>query len=167
MRRIAPSPLSGASDRLGWAGLQAGLQAARFRGIGTCEINVPPQAQHALILIFRSPEQLDVRFEGVKRDIPPPPGSMLLVPAHSAVRWRWSGSKDSLHIFLEPSLIARVAAESFELDPSRTEILPLHGLNVPELRAAMLAVNAELMAGGAGGPLVIESLANAPSGRKP
>jgi hypothetical protein len=116
MRRIAPSPLSGASDRLGWAGLQAGLQAARFRGIGTCEINVPPQAQHALILIFRSPEQLDVRFEGVKRDIPPPPGSMLLVPAHSAVRWRWSGSKDSLHIFLEPSLIARVAAESFELD---------------------------------------------------
>jgi len=85
---------------------------------------------------------------------------MLLVPAHSAVRWRWRGSKDSLHIFLEPSLITRVAAESFELDPSQTEILPLYGLNVPELRAAMLAVNAELMVGGASGPLVIESLAN-------
>jgi hypothetical protein len=94
MRQIAPSPLSEASDRLGWAG----LQAARFRSVGTCEINVPPQAQHALILIFRWPEQLDVRFEGVKRDIPPPAGSMSLVPAHSAVRWRWSGSKDSLHI---------------------------------------------------------------------
>jgi hypothetical protein len=60
MRRIAPSPLTGGSDRLG----RAGLEAARFRGTGTCEIDVPPQAQHALILIFRSPEQLDVRFEG-------------------------------------------------------------------------------------------------------
>jgi AraC family transcriptional regulator len=36
---------------------------------------------------------------------------------------------------------------------------PLDGLNLPELRAAMLAVDAELRAGGVGGPLMVEALA--------
>jgi AraC family transcriptional regulator len=37
---------------------------------------------------------------------------------------------------------------------------PLDGLDLPHLRAALLAVDAELTAGGAGGPLAAESLAN-------
>jgi AraC family transcriptional regulator len=36
---------------------------------------------------------------------------------------------------------------------------PIYGLNAPELRSAMLAVDAELRAGGLGGPLLAESLA--------
>jgi AraC family transcriptional regulator len=35
----------------------------------------------------------------------------------------------------------------------------MDGLNVPELRSAMLAVDAELRAGGVGGPLMVASLA--------
>jgi AraC family transcriptional regulator len=57
-------------------------------------------------------------------------------------------------------LIARVATTSFELELSRTAVPPLDALIVPELRTTMLAVDAELRAGGVGGPLVIESLAN-------
>jgi AraC family transcriptional regulator len=66
---------------------------------------------------------------------------------------------DSLLIYLEPSLVARVAAELFELDSSRTVVPPLDRLNVPELRAMMLAAAAELRASYGGGPLVAESLA--------
>jgi AraC family transcriptional regulator len=47
----------------------------------------------------------------------------------------------------------------FEFDSSRTVVPPLDGLNVRELRSAMLAVDAELRAGGLGGPLMAESLA--------
>jgi AraC family transcriptional regulator len=36
---------------------------------------------------------------------------------------------------------------------------PLFGLNLPEFRSAMLAIDAELRTGGLGGPLLIESLA--------
>ena len=43
----------------------------------------------------------------------PPAGSIAVVPAYSSVLWRWQGSKDSLHIYLEPSLV--------ELDPTRTD----------------------------------------------
>jgi AraC family transcriptional regulator len=47
----------------------------------------------------------------------------------------------------------------FEFDSSRTVVPPLDGLNVPELRSAMLAAAAELRASDGGGPLVAESLA--------
>jgi AraC family transcriptional regulator len=72
----------------------------------------------------------------------------------------WSGGFDWVHIYLEPGQVARVAAEAFDLDPARLEVPPLDALDLPNLRAAMWAVDAELTAGGAGGPLAAESLAN-------
>jgi AraC family transcriptional regulator len=84
----------------------------------------------------------------------------MLVPAGSPVRVRSSGHKDELHIFVEAGLVARVAAEAFDLDPARLTVPPLDGLDHPHLRAAMGAVDAELTAGGAGGSLAAESLAN-------
>jgi AraC family transcriptional regulator len=141
---------------MGWKG----LQAVRTESPGGEFSAVITASTHVLVLSVRPPEKLDLRYEGVKRDLPPPAGSIAVVPAGSSVLSRWQGSKDSLLIYLEPSLITRVAAESFELDPSRTVVPPLIGLNVPELRSAMLAVDAELRAGGVGGSLMVESLAN-------
>ena len=82
------------------------------------------------------------------------------MPAGSTVWARSSGHKDELHIFLDAGLLARVAAEAFDIDPAKLSVPSLDGLHLPHLRAAMGAVDAELTAGGAGGPLVSESLAN-------
>jgi hypothetical protein len=81
----------------------------------------------------------------------------MLVPAGSPALWRWSRRKDSLHIYLEPGLVARVAAEEFGLDPARLTLPPLDGLDLPQLRATMWAVDAELTTGGAGRRLAAES----------
>src|SRR5262249_5445783 len=83
--------------------------------------------------------------------VPPPTGSSILVPAGTPGRVRWSGGFDWLHIYLEPGLVARVAAEAFGLDPARLTGPPLHGLDLPHLRAAMGAVDAELSTRGGGG----------------
>jgi AraC family transcriptional regulator len=83
-----------------------------------------------------------------------------MVPAGSPVRYRWSSHSDSLHVFLEPGLVARVANEAFDLDPARAALPPVDGLYLPQLRSAMLAVNDELTAEASGGRLAIESLAN-------
>ena len=48
-----------------------------------------------------------------------------------------------MHIFLEAELVARVAAEAFDLDPARLTVPPLDALDLPHLRAAMWAVGAE------------------------
>jgi AraC family transcriptional regulator len=109
---------------------------------------------------MRPPQELELRFEGVKRHVPPPAGAIILVPAGTPGQVRWSGSFDWLHVYLEPGLVARVAAEAFGLDPVRLTLPPLDGVNLPQLRVVLWAVNDELMAGGAGGRLVAESLAN-------
>jgi AraC family transcriptional regulator len=137
-----------------------GLEAARYRQAPASEIALSPLTHHALVLITRPPEELDLVYEGVKRHVPPPAGSIAVVPAGSPALWRWGGRKDSLHVYLEPGLVARVAAEACGLDPARLTVPPLDALDLPHLRAAMGAVDAELTAGGAGGPLAAESLAN-------
>jgi AraC family transcriptional regulator len=155
-RKILPFEAASSSDRLGWVG----LEAARCRAEPGFELAVPALAHHRLVLVARPPEELDLCFAAVKRHIPTPAGSITLVPAGSPAWARSSGHKDELHIFLEADLVARVAAETFDLDPARLTVPPLDGLDLPHLRAAMLAVDAELTAGGAGGPLAAESLAN-------
>jgi AraC family transcriptional regulator len=154
--KIAPHETAASSDRLGWVG----LEAARCRATPAFEVNLPPLTHHRILLFARPPEELDMRYEGVKRHVPPCAGSISLMPAGTPALARSSGCKDELHVFLEPGLVGRVAAEAFGLDPARLTVPPLDGLDLPQLRAAMGAVGAELTAGGAGGPLAAESLAN-------
>src|SRR5262249_33142759 len=151
-----PFEAAAASFQLGWVG----LVAARYREPPVSEINLSPLTHHTLVLFARPPEELDLRYEGLKRHVPPPAGAILLVPAGCPARWRWSGPNDSLAVCLEPGLVARVGAEAFDLDPARLTVPPLAGLDLPPLPAAMWAVDAELTAGGAGGRLAAESLAN-------
>jgi AraC family transcriptional regulator len=156
LRKCVPFEADAASDRLGWVG----LEAARYRAAPASELSPPAGTHHRLVLFARPPEELDLLYEGVKRHVPPPAGSIALVPAGCPAWWRWSGRMDSLHVLLEPGLVTRVAAEAFDLDPARLTLPPLDALDLPHLRAAMGAVDAELTASGAGGRLAAESLAN-------
>jgi AraC family transcriptional regulator len=156
MRKAVPFAPTAVSDPLGWVG----LEAARYRHAPASEISLSPLTHHTLVLITRPPEHLDLLYDGVKRHAPPAAGSITVVPAGSPARWRWDGPKDSLHAYLEPELVTRVAAEAFDLDPARATVPPIDGLDLPHLRAALSAVDAELMSGGIGGRLTAESLAN-------
>jgi AraC family transcriptional regulator len=156
LRKVLPFEAAATSDWLGWVG----LEAARYCETPAFEFNPLALSHHRLVLFARPPEELDLLCEGVKRHVPPPAGSIMLVPAGSPHRVRSSGCKDELHIYLEPGLVARVAAAAFGLDPARLTLPPLDALDLPHLRAAMMAVDAELNSGGAGGRLAAESLAN-------
>ncbi|HJZ92228.1 MAG TPA: AraC family transcriptional regulator [Gemmataceae bacterium] len=154
--RLLPHEAAASSDRLGWVG----LEAARCRATPAFELDLPALTHHRLILFARPPEELDMRYEGVKRNVPPAAGSISLLPAGGQAGVRSSGCKDELHVFLEPGLVGRLAAEAFDLDPARLVVAPFDGLNLPHLRVAMGAVGAELTAGAAGGRLAAEALAN-------
>jgi hypothetical protein len=85
------------------------LQAACYDRVPAFENNLPANTHHHLILFARPPDELDFRYEGVKRHIPPPAGVISLVPAGSPHRVRSSGSKDEVHIHLNPGLVGQVA----------------------------------------------------------
>ena len=155
IKHFPGEPLA-ASERRRWVG----LEALRYREQPPNEAFQPPLTHHSLVLLLRTPKEFEFHCDGVNRVVPPRVGSILVVPAGSPSRWRWSSHTDSLHVFLEPGLVERVAAEAFELDPARVSLPPLDGLDLPPLRAAMLAVNDELTADAAGGRLAAESLAN-------
>src|SRR6516165_29466 len=155
IKHFPGEPLA-ASDRRRWVG----LEALRYRDQPPNEAFQPSLTHHSLLLFIRTPKEFEARYEGISRVVPPPAGSILMVPAGSPAQWRWSSHSDSLHVFLEPERVARVAAEEFELDPARVSLPPLDGLDLPQLRAALLAVNDELTDAAAGGRLAAESLAN-------
>jgi AraC family transcriptional regulator len=155
-RKLHPAVPDATSHNLGWVG----LQALRCQNSAPNEVHWPPISQHLLVLMTRPPAKMRFRYEGGKRDLPPPAGSIAVMPVGSEAEACWQGTKDSLHIYLDPKLTAQVATTSLELDVSHTAIPPLDALILPELRATMLAVDAELTSGGLGGPLMIESLAN-------
>ena len=88
LRKLLPFEASAASDRLGWVG----LEAARYPEAPASELSPFALTHHTLVLFARPPEELDLRYEGVKRYVPPPAGSISVVPAGSPARWRLSGA---------------------------------------------------------------------------
>ena len=125
---------------MGWKA----LQAVRYRS--TCdrvELTLPPVLLHKLLLSIRPLKKLHMRSEGVKRDRPLPAGWVAVLPAESSVWQLCQGDMDGLAVFLDPSIVARVA-ESFGFDPNRMVVPPLDGFNSPELSSTMLAVDAKI-----------------------
>jgi AraC family transcriptional regulator len=136
------------------------LAAASYRAKPPVEFECPGLTHHMLVLYRRPPDQLELHSEPVKRQVPPPAGSIALFPAGSPARVRSSGFKDQLHVFLQPGLVTRAAEEAFELDPASVSVSAFHGLDLPQLRLSMLAVSAELASEAGGARLAAESLGN-------
>ena len=137
------------SDRLGWVG----LQAVCYRAPPASELNPPAMTHHRLILFARPPEEFDLLYEGVKRRVPPPAGSIVVVPAGSPARYRWSGCMDTINLHLQAGAGQADGLEAFgHRNPARVDGPLLDGLEFPQLRDAMLtAVDAELAMGASRG----------------
>ena len=85
LRLLPPEHGTASSDRLGWVGLEAG----RCRATPAFELNLPALTHHRLFLFARPPEELDLRYEGVKRQRPPAAGSVSRAGMGSmAKRWK-------------------------------------------------------------------------------
>jgi AraC family transcriptional regulator len=158
LHKCVPFAASETSYRMGWKG----MQAVRYDRIipASGELSLPPVSLHRVHLINRLPEKYNLRFAELKLDRPLPTGSILVVPAGSSVLVRWQGIQDLIVIYLEPSLVGRVATESFEFDSTRTVVPAFYSLSAPALRSVMLAIYQELRGGRDDGvQLLVESLA--------
>src|SRR5689334_6215469 len=85
--KLLPVEAAASSDRLGWVG----LEAIRCRMAPPFELSPPALTHHRLVLFIQPPEEMELRYEGVKRCVPPPAGAISLLPAGAPARWRSSG----------------------------------------------------------------------------
>jgi AraC family transcriptional regulator len=144
------------SGALGWSG----VRAEHLTDPPDNEVDLPPTTHHWLCLSHGLAAAFSLQFAGQEQTEPLPSGSITLIPAGAASRWRWRGASESTHILVEPQFLARVAAEALDLSPDRVTLPPVADLADPQVHAVMLALNAELRTGGAGGRLLAESLGN-------
>lgn len=142
-----------------------GIEALRFRPASE-EISVPALSNHLVVLHLGPLVEVAQRVNGgrtsqrlVGRD------DSAVVPAGVASEWRWGkrweGRADSLHLYLEPTLI-REAAEAVGVDPDSVEIvggLGPHDLQIERIgRSLLTELDAEAPLGGG---LYAEALARA------
>ena len=73
-RKILPFRTDASSDRLDWVS----MQATRCRAEPAFERSVRALSYHRLVLVTRPPDELDLRYDGVKRHNPPPPESLTI-----------------------------------------------------------------------------------------
>jgi len=144
------------SGALGWSG----VRAEHLTDPPDTEVDLPPTTHHWLSLSHSLASDFSLQFAGQEQTEPLPPGVITLIPAGAASRWRWRGASESTHILVEPQLLVRVAAEALDLNPDRVTLPPVADLSDAPIQAAMLALDAELRNGGAGGRLLAESLGN-------
>jgi AraC family transcriptional regulator len=144
------------SDGLGWSG----LRAEHLTNPADAEVDLPGTTHHWLLLDHGPATAFSLRFGGQERTEAAPPQSLAVIPAGYPSQWRWRGAAESVHVLVEPELLARVAAEALDLNPDRVELPPVHDLSHPHLRDTLLALDAELRQGGPGGRLLAESLGN-------
>jgi AraC family transcriptional regulator len=153
---LIPFRPTASSAPLGWSG----LRTEYYRQPPDSELELPPLTHHWLVLWEYLPDVLAVQSEELDGQTAPAPGSVMVLPAGRPTRWRWRGRKDSVHVLLDPQLLARVAAEAFDQDPGRVELPAVFGLSHPPIQAALRSLQAELTSGSDGGRLLAESLGN-------
>jgi AraC family transcriptional regulator len=155
--RLRAFPLTpvASSASLGWSG----LRVEYYNGMADVELDSPGLTHHMLVLYLQPPALVSFRVGELERH-GPPPGRLLLIPAGTPARPHFHGPMSSVHVLLEPSLLARVAAEAFDLNPDRVALSPVLGASHPRIEGTVRALHAELTEGGLGGRLLAESLAN-------
>ncbi|WP_430451251.1 helix-turn-helix domain-containing protein [Rhodopirellula europaea] len=149
------------SAPLGWHGLRVEYDTRQ----PASEIVHPPLECLWVVLTGKIfPERTDHRCDDARHNGDGLPHAVNLLPPGIESQWRWRNTSDftdSTHYQLSPALVAKVAEEAFDLDPSQVHF-PVHyyDQSSPEVIHTLTALRNELITGGPGGRLCAESLAN-------
>lgn len=153
-----PFAFQHSSATLGWRGLRVEYDAKQ----PASDLVHPPL--ECLLLIFNGkvvPRRADHLCDDTHYQGDGLPHAVTLVPAGVESRWRWQNTCDSTQYQLSPALVAKVAEEAFDLDPSRVHFPVLYyDQSSPEVINTLTALRNELLHGEPGGRLCAESLAN-------
>ena len=140
------------SDGLDWPH----LQAYRFLNPPSPGLYLPPLASHFIVAHLSTPCDVRTRWSGTARACRSVPGNLMIMSAGQDSFWDWTVELDELHLFLDPALLARLAAEIVDRP---IELIEGIGLMDPTLSEIALKINAEIDRPGLCTRLYADSLA--------
>lgn len=146
------------SATLGWSGLRVEHDPQHS---ASDFVHPPLECLWLMLTGETAPERVDHRCDNVRYNGNGLPHAMNLVPPGVESQWRWRNTIASTHYQLSTALVAKVAEEAFDLDPARVHFpVRYYDQSSPEVFATLTTLRHELLAGGPGGRLCAESLAN-------
>jgi AraC family transcriptional regulator len=155
-----PFRFTHSSATLGWRGLRVEHDpGSKPEG----DFVQPPLDWLALFILQGDvvPERVDHHCDDARHQGVGLLDAVSVVPPRVESRWRWRNACDSTQYQVSPALIAKVAEEAFDLDPARVHFRACYyDRSSPEVIDTLKALRRELLAGGPGGRLCAESLAN-------
>jgi AraC family transcriptional regulator len=143
------------SGQRGWRGVTVGLYRQ-----SSGELDTPPFAAHAVIVHLSGPIRVRYRADGRSYEGVELEGDVSILPAGQPREWRWNAPSEDLRMVLEPGFLRWVAEEAGVPRAERLELVDNFRVRDQRLEHVARAFKAELEAGGLGGRLYAESLAN-------
>jgi len=137
-----------------------------WQGIDAAEIvhplddfALPAIARHVLVVNLGSPSEVKERLVGRQGHLGT--GNIVILPAGAPSTWHLEhqGEIRHLHLYLSPALIHKIAAMA-DINPDTVELINTVGIPDPHIENIALSLLTELRAGGLGGKIYVEALAN-------
>jgi AraC family transcriptional regulator len=145
------------SDGRGWQNLYASVAAEK-----PWHDTLPPIHHHCIAYCLSDSAMISRRIDGEKPQTTRlSPRLHGMIPAGVSSDWHVAGSPQVLLVYIRRTIVERLAADVFERDPERLEIIPGLGFRDGLLEQLVLAVLSELKNEKNSNPVYVDTLANA------
>ncbi len=111
----------------------------RFVGTGA-NMEQPPLDHHYLALHLGGPKRVRRSGDGAAQSVDVALGSVTVVPAGTAFRWRTEGPIEFAHVYIAPRRFERTLRDVFDREPRSVALLPRIGWTDPLVMALTQAL---------------------------
>ena len=153
---VYPEAVLASSKDLGWQD----IRVLHVRN-GYSDMDLPPLENHCVIVQLEPSVYATARINGQDFDHFLSPGDIAIIPAGMPSHWRWRDSRphETLHIYLEPIFVQKIA-ESCDLNHAQMAFEPQIAVRDEQLSHMAMSLLYELKAENVVGRLYADSVAS-------
>ena len=153
---VYPEAVLASSKDLGWQDIRVLHVRSEYS-----DMDVPPLDNHCVIVQLSSSGYVTATINGQAFNNFLSSGDITIIPAGVSSRWRWrdSGPHETLHIYLEPNFVQKIA-ESCDLNHDQMAVEPQIAVRDEQLSHMAMSLLYELKAENVVGRLYADSVAS-------